>query len=110
MLLALSLLITAPLFLWQNINETPLYLYHIAPANGQTLAQQDLGGYQGIGSLSNPAQDQLSLLLGVSPASTGQQQILTLAGSVTSQHLTQEISTPVGRHPFLVSPGRLAGP
>ena len=107
MLLALFLFITASLLLWQDVNETHLYLYDIDPANGQTLAQQDLGGYQGISSLSNPAQDQLALLLGVSPTSSGQQQILTLAGSDTSWHVTRQFSAPGGRSTLSIAPGRL---
>src|SRR5260370_27291535 len=40
MLLALFLFVTASLLLWQDVNATHLYLYHIDPANRQTLAQQ----------------------------------------------------------------------
>jgi outer membrane protein assembly factor BamB len=107
MLLALFLFATSSLLLWQNINETHLYLYHIDPANGQILAQQDLGGYSSISALSNAAQDQSSVLLGVSSTPSAQQQVLSLSGSNTSWHITQQFATSPGRSTLSIGPEHL---
>ena len=104
MLLALFVFVTSSLLWWQNVNETHLYLYHIDPGNGQTLAQQDLGGYSSISALSNVAQDQSSALLGVSSAPSEQQQVLSLAGSDTSWHVTQQFAASPGRSTLSVGP------
>ncbi len=107
MLLALCVFVASSLLLWQNAHETHLYLYRIDPGNGQTLARQDLGGYASISALSNVAQDQSAVLLGVSPASTAQEQVLSLAGSDTSWRVTQEFSTSPGRSTLSVGPGHV---
>lgn len=107
MLLALVLFVASALLLWQNVNETHLYLYHIDPGNGQMLAQQDLGGYAGISALSNAAQDQSSLFLAVSSTPPAQQQVLSLAGSDTSWHNMQQFSASPGRSTLTVGPGHL---
>jgi outer membrane protein assembly factor BamB len=104
MLLALFVFVTSSLLWWQNVNETHLYLYHIDPGNGQTLAQQDLGGYASISSLSNAAQDQTSVLLGVSSTPAAQQQVLSLAGSDTSWHVTRQFAASPGRSSLSVGP------
>ena len=105
MLLALFVFIVTSLLWWQNVNETHLYLYHIDPGTGQTLAQQDLGGYTSVSALSNAAQDQTSTLLGVS--SSAQQQVLSLAGSDTSWHITRQFATSPGRSTLSVGPGHV---
>ena len=43
----LILLISSSFLFWRYVSDTHLYLYTLDPANGHTLAQQDLGGYQG---------------------------------------------------------------
>ncbi len=107
MLLALFVFIVSSLLWWQNVNETHLYLYAIDAGNGQTLAQQDLGGYSNISALSNAAQDQTSTLPGVSSAPAAQQQILTLAGSGTSWRITQQFAASPGRSSLSVGPGHV---
>src|SRR5581483_10127129 len=52
MLLAFLLFASSSLLLWQNVNQAHLFLYSLNAANGQTLAQEDLGGYASIGALS----------------------------------------------------------
>lgn len=107
MLLALCLCLASALLLWQNAGETHLYLYHFDPANGQLLAQQDLGGYAGISALSNAAQDSSSLFVGVSSAPSAQEQVLALAGSDTSWHVTREFAAAPGRSTLSVGPGHV---
>ncbi|HLX59389.1 MAG TPA: hypothetical protein VKR83_20415, partial [Ktedonobacteraceae bacterium] len=104
-LFSLILLITSSLLLWQNLNETHLYLYHIDATSGKTLAQQDLGVFQDISSLTNPALDQSSLLLGVSTTQSKQQQVLSLSGSDTSWNVSREFSAPPGRATLSIAPG-----
>ncbi len=105
MLLSLFLWLSSSLLLWQNVNETHLYLYHIDAATGQTLAQQDLGAYQHITSLTNPILDQSSLLLGVSTQAG--QQVLSLAGSGASWNVARQFSASSGRATLSVAPGHL---
>ncbi len=107
MLLALFVFVTSSLLWWQNVNETHLYLYAVDAGNGQTLAQQDLGGYSSINALSNAAQDQTSVLLGVSSAPSAQQQVLSLAGSDTSWHITRQFAAWPGRSSLSVGPGHV---
>lgn len=102
MLLSLFVFIVSSLLWWQNVNETHLYLYHIDPGNGQTLAQQDLGGYSSISALSNAAQDQSSVFLGVSSAPSAQQQVLSLVGA--SWHITRQFAASPGRSTLSVGP------
>ncbi|MGH2497657.1 MAG: PQQ-binding-like beta-propeller repeat protein, partial [Ktedonobacteraceae bacterium] len=106
MLLAFLLFVSSSLLWWQNVTQAHLFLYSIDPGNGQTLAQQDLGGYTGISALSNPAQDQSSLWLGVSTTPSAQQ-LLSLAGSGTSWHVARQFSAPPGRSILSAGPGHV---
>ena len=107
MLLSLFLLLTSSLLLWQNVNATQLYLYHIDPGSGQTLAQQDLGVYQDITSLSAPTLDSSSLLLGISTMQSAQQQVLSLSGAGTAWNVTRRFAAPPGRFTLSAAPGSL---
>ncbi|HEU0000622.1 MAG TPA: PQQ-binding-like beta-propeller repeat protein [Ktedonobacteraceae bacterium] len=107
MLIALLLFIGSFLLLWQNVNQAHLFLYSIDPGNGQTLAQQDLGGYASISALSNPAHDQSSLLLGVSTTPSAQQQVLSLTGSGTSWNISRQYSAPPGHFTLSMGPSHV---
>lgn len=107
MLLAFLLFASSSLLLWQNVNQAHLFLYSLNAANGQTLAQEDLGGYAGIGALSNPARDSSSLFLGVSSSPSEQQQVLSLSGSGTSWQVARQFSAPPGPSTLSVGPGHV---
>src|SRR5260370_2975861 len=106
----LVVLIGSSLLLWRDISDTHLYLYALDPANGQTLAQQDLGGgYQGDTTITNPVQAESSLLFGVQlsrSSTTSKQQLVSLRGNDASWQLASQFSAPLTHATLSLAPNK----
>src|SRR6266849_2642243 len=106
----LMVLIGSSLLLWRDISDTHLYLYALDPANGQTLAQQDLGGgYQGDTTITNPVWAESSLLFGVQlsrSSTTSKQQLVSLRGNDASWQLASQFSAPLTHATLSLAPNK----